>query len=301
MNNYKEMFNEFIKYLTIESYIQYLKNTAHTIKENGLSIQNDFLNQLKSFELNLSAQDTIQIIQETISNKQFELENNQKYSLSLLNNIFIDKDTTLPFSSRALDLHNIQSSFIEDLIRNKDVNLLNFKITTSNIEYISNKVLSNITFDQRLKEKIKSEIIIDTNIDLAEAMINEFIKLSKELKHTAILNNNGIDQSIECGWMWQFHSYIEETSYREIRVTLESEKDCNDIQLILGDDILDYDGVSAEEVQYYKTYTKDILGLNKLISDVQSIAKTINENGDNPDRFHDYEENLLHLGLESRY
>jgi hypothetical protein len=300
-NNYKEMFQEFIKNNIMESYINFLKESVQNFLDNGKNINNPIINQFYALEANLNSKDIINSINEIIKNKELQLKLNQKYPNYLLNLIFTEEKEEVPFSSISLEVHRYQDSIFNHLIKNHQKDLINFSVNHNDINLVSKLLTSKVNFKEEILNKTNNNLKVSNKQDLAEVMINEFIKLSKELNYNAILNNNGIDQSIECGWMWQFHSYIEESSYREIRVSLESEKDCNDIQLILGDDILDYDGVSAEEVQYYKTYSKDILGLNQLISDVQNIAKTINENGDNPDRFHDYESDLLELGLESRY
>lgn len=297
--NYKEMFKEFIKNGLIDSYILYLKEEKHLIQENGISHNSELLKELRVLKEDISLMESISIIDETIEKTLNQKLLNQKYSNTLLNILFVDERENVPFSSKSLDYHNIKFSLFKELVDYKKKSILNYKISNEDIEFISEKVLNYSTFDNELKQNIVDKKI-DSDKDAFEIMLDEFVKKSNTIEYDAILNNNGIDQSIECGWMWQINSFLDKESYRELRLTLESKKESDYVQLILGDDILSYDGCSSEENQYYKVYNKDCNGLITLFNEIELIANNINKNVKKSEDFQLFERNLIELKLEKR-
>lgn len=117
-----------------------------------------------------------------------------------------------------------------------------------------------------------------------------------------ILENRKHYNSLEVGVQWQVHKYLEEDSYREIRLTLEKDDSNDFFQIVLGDDLIDYDQTASGEEQYFLLIDGDSdEAYNKTMKIFTEVVKSIEETKDSHEKFQQFEETLRSIGFTCRH
>lgn len=114
----------------------------------------------------------------------------------------------------------------------------------------------------------------------------------KKFGQSAVLKNHIKDVSgeyYEIGWLWKVERFPDSDSYREIRLTMDIGANIFDAdgptrnQIMVSDDINDYDGISSDETLYRMELShKDLQGFNQKKFDdmIKSMGQFINKNKD---------------------
>lgn len=294
MRNYNEMKKEFIRTQIYNNYIGILKEYISGLK-NQSYFQSPITAQINnSSERIHNKEELIHIAEDLIEITENKVQNERKYSQTMLNKIFLNTSIGVSFSDDYLSWIEINKGFNSFLFEDKKRDLLNFEIKNRDFSFYEESFF-NSSFGKFTKK------YNNDNSSFEEAFIKEFKESLDYLEYDSFLNNNN-SKSIECGYLWQVHNYMDDNdSYREIRLTIEYDNNSESVQLILGDDLLDYYGCSSEEMQYYKLYDKNKESLTNIFKDISSIALLVDHYADDYRRYENFDNGILHLGLEKRF
>lgn len=294
MKNYNEMKTEFIRIQIYNNYIEMLKEYISGLK-NEVYFQSQITAQINNASERIhNKEELIFIAEDLIEITENKVKNERKYSQTMLNKIFLNTSIGVSFSDDYLSWTEINKGFNSFLLEDRNRDLLHFKIKESDFSFYEESFF-NSSFGRFTKKYNNNELSFE------EQFMKEFKESLKYLEYNSFLNNNN-SRSIECGYLWQVHDYMDDNeTYREIRLTIEYDNNSESVQLVLGDDLLDYDGCSSEEMQYYKLYDKNKESLTKIFEDIKSIALLVDHYADDYRRYENFDNGILHLGLEKRF